>query len=121
MCMMSYCVGKRNLHSSSHSSSVPELRVCMIRSTAVGNSNGIRLNLVNKGIATSNLYGQLLQGPTETPFEGGTFELSINVPEQYPLVPPNVRFRTKIFHPNVHFRVSKRCSELVISSPCCRM
>jgi peroxin-4 len=47
----------------------------------------------------------LLQGPTETPFEGGTFELSINVPEQYPLVPPTVRFRTKIFHPNVHFKV----------------
>jgi peroxin-4 len=48
-----------------------------------------------------------LQGPTETPFEGGTFELSINVPEQYPLVPPTVRFRTKIFHPNVHFKVSQ--------------
>lgn len=46
------------------------------------------------------------QGPTETPFEGGSFELSINVPEQYPLVPPTVRFKTKIFHPNVHFRVS---------------
>jgi ubiquitin-protein ligase len=52
----------------------------------------------------------LPQGPTETPFEGGTFELSINVPEQYPLVPPAVRFKTKIFHPNVHFRVScKHC------------
>lgn len=47
----------------------------------------------------------LLQGPTDTPFEAGTFELSINVPEQYPLVPPAVRFKTKIFHPNVHFKV----------------
>lgn len=46
-----------------------------------------------------------MQGPSETPFEGGTFELSINVPEQYPLVPPAMRFKTKIFHPNVHFRV----------------
>jgi hypothetical protein len=36
------------------------------------------------------------------------FELSINVPEQYPLVPPAVRYRTKIFHPNVHFKVSGR-------------
>lgn len=48
-----------------------------------------------------------LQGPTETPFEGGTFELTINVPEQYPLVPPAVRFKTKIFHPNFHFRVRR--------------
>jgi len=36
------------------------------------------------------------------------FELSINVPEQYPLVPPTVRYRTKVFHPNVHFKVGWR-------------
>lgn len=47
----------------------------------------------------------LMQGPKETPYEGGCFELSINVPEQYPLAPPAVRFRTRIFHPNVHFKV----------------
>ena len=29
----------------------------------------------------------------------------LNVPEQYPLMPPAVRYRTKIFHPNVHFKV----------------
>ena len=29
----------------------------------------------------------------------------LKVPEQYPLVAPNVRFKTKIFHPNVHFKV----------------
>ena len=31
----------------------------------------------------------------------------LNVPEQYPLMPPAVRYRTKIFHPNVHFKVRK--------------
>ena len=34
----------------------------------------------------SNLL--LLQGPKDTPYEGGTFELAISVPEQYPLVAP---------------------------------
>lgn len=48
------------------------------------------------------------QGPKETAYEGGTFELVINVPEQYPLAPPTVRYRTKIFHPNVHFKVRQR-------------
>ncbi len=45
------------------------------------------------------------QGPAGTPFESGTFELAISVPEAYPLVPPNIRYTTKIFHPNIHFKV----------------
>ncbi len=47
-----------------------------------------------------------VQGPADTPFAGGCFELAIRVPEQYPLVPPTMSFKTKIFHPNVHFKVS---------------
>lgn len=46
-----------------------------------------------------------LQGPSETPYEAGIFQLAFSVPEQYPLQPPQVRFLTKIFHPNVHFKV----------------
>lgn len=46
-----------------------------------------------------------VQGPSETPFDGGVFQLAFSVPEQYPLQPPQVRFLTKIFHPNVHFKV----------------
>lgn len=46
-----------------------------------------------------------LQGPAETPFEHGSFQLAIVVPDSYPLVPPNVRFVTRVFHPNVHFKV----------------
>ena len=54
-------------------------------------------------------YGRIgfvrAQGPSETPFEGGVFQLVFSVPEQYTLQPPQVRFLTKIFHPNVHFKV----------------
>ena len=49
-----------------------------------------------------------VQGPKDTPYEGGTFEVLLNVPEQYPLMPPAVRYRTKIFHPNVHFKVDSK-------------
>jgi len=42
-----------------------------------------------------------IQGPCDTPYAGGTFHLTLNVPNTYPLQPPKVFFNTKIFHPNV--------------------
>ena len=51
-----------------------------------------------------------VQGPGKTPYEGGVFVLDIKVPDQYPLVPPIVFFRTKMFHPNVHFKVTCQAS-----------
>ncbi|GKB45101.1 protein peroxin-4, partial [Tanacetum coccineum] len=33
----------------------------------------------------------LIKGPSETPYEGGVFQLAFSVPEQYPLQPPQVR------------------------------
>ncbi|KAL4439687.1 hypothetical protein ABPG75_002688 [Micractinium tetrahymenae] len=55
----------------------------------------------------------LIKGPTDTPFEGGTFELAISVPEQYPLVAPAVKYRTKIFHPNVHWKTGEICLDIL--------
>ncbi|KAL2544808.1 protein PEROXIN-4 [Forsythia ovata] len=55
----------------------------------------------------------LIKGPSETPFDGGVFQLAFSVPEQYPLQPPQVRFLTKIFHPNVHFKTSEICLDIL--------
>jgi len=41
-------------------------------------------------------------GPDETPWEGGTFILSMKFHEEYPHKPPEVKFVTKMFHPNVY-------------------
>jgi len=38
------------------------------------------------------------------------------VPEQYPLVPPAVRYRTRIFHPNVHFKTGEICLDILKSA-----
>nr|VDC58641.1 unnamed protein product [Brassica rapa] len=55
----------------------------------------------------------LIKGPSETPYEGGVFQLAFAVPENYPLQPPQVRFLTKIFHPNVHFKTGEICLDIL--------
>ena len=42
-----------------------------------------------------------IAGPPDTSFEGGMFDLELFLPEDYPMKPPKVLFRTKIYHPNI--------------------
>jgi ubiquitin-conjugating enzyme E2 A len=41
-------------------------------------------------------------GPTDTPFEDGTFRLVMQFEETYPNKPPGVKFVSAMFHPNVY-------------------
>lgn len=43
----------------------------------------------------------LLQGPEDSPYEGGDFSLTLTIPDRYPFEPPHVRFITPIYHPNI--------------------
>ncbi|KAF3492267.1 ubiquitin-conjugating enzyme E2 4 [Arthroderma uncinatum] len=51
----------------------------------------------------SNLYkwNVQMQGPEGSPYEGGTFQINLSLPTDYPFKPPTVSFATKIYHPNV--------------------
>lgn len=41
-------------------------------------------------------------GPSDTPYEDGTFRLVLQFDEQYPNKPPSVKFLSPMFHPNVY-------------------
>ncbi|CAD0082057.1 unnamed protein product [Aureobasidium vineae] len=43
-------------------------------------------------------------GPADTPYSGLTLKLRFNFPARYPYVPPEVRFTTPIYHPNVDMK-----------------
>ena len=54
-------------------------------------------------------------GPPDTPYEGGTYHVKIKIPAEYPFRPPNMRFETKVWHPNVSSQTVSHC----LSSICC--
>jgi ubiquitin-conjugating enzyme E2 D len=42
-----------------------------------------------------------IQGPGGTPFAGGSFNIALEFPPDYPFKPPTVQFITPIYHPNI--------------------
>lgn len=42
-----------------------------------------------------------IAGPAGTVYEGLTYKLALQFPHSYPYSPPNVRFTTNCYHPNV--------------------
>lgn len=42
-----------------------------------------------------------IDGPDGTSYADGRFYLTIDYPPEYPFKPPDVRFTTRIFHPNI--------------------
>lgn len=44
----------------------------------------------------------LITGPVDTPYEYGVFEATLDFPNDYPLSPPTMKFKTPILHPNVY-------------------
>eukprot|EP00164_Ancoracysta_twista_P002533 GFYU01003373.1.p1 GENE.GFYU01003373.1~~GFYU01003373.1.p1 ORF type:complete len:157 (-),score=18.79 GFYU01003373.1:56-526(-) len=57
-----------------------------------------------------------IMGPAKTPYETGRFALKIDVPDNYPMNPPSVKFVTPIFHPNIHFKTGEVCLDTIKSS-----
>ncbi len=47
-----------------------------------------------------------IKAPGGSFYEGFEFDLSISVSSNYPMVPPTIKFITKVFHPNILFSVS---------------
>ena len=48
------------------------------------------------------IWDACILGPLDTPWEGGTFFLRIELSEQYPDVAPSICFISRLFHPNIY-------------------
>ena len=59
----------------------------------------------NVGLIDDNDYYKwsvLFTGPEDTIFEGGFFKAILTFPEDFPQNPPEMRFITEMFHPNIY-------------------
>ena len=55
----------------------------------------------------------MMKGAPDSAYSEGHFELDIQIPEEYPISPPKVKFLSKVFHPNVHFKTGEICLDIL--------
>jgi ubiquitin-protein ligase len=55
-------------------------------------------------ISNDNVFEWIakIEGPIESPYEGGIFEFRMSFPSNYPFKPPTCKFETRIYHCNVN-------------------
>ena len=56
----------------------------------------------------THFHGHFL-GPPDTPYEGGKYDVDIRITAEYPFKPPEMRFVTRIWHPNVSSQTGAIC------------
>ena len=60
-----------------------------------------------------NHWKALVNGPPDSVYEGGVFQIDIKIPEKYPYVPPKMQFDTKIWHPNMSSQTGAICLDIL--------
>eukprot|EP00826_Nyctotherus_ovalis_P040168 TRINITY_DN3925_c0_g1_i11.p2 TRINITY_DN3925_c0_g1~~TRINITY_DN3925_c0_g1_i11.p2 ORF type:complete len:160 (-),score=22.52 TRINITY_DN3925_c0_g1_i11:165-644(-) len=70
----------------------------------------VKLNIKDDSIYSWRAY---ILGPVDTSYQDHYFELDFRIPPDYPMSPPQVKFLTKVFHPNVHWETGEICLDIL--------
>ncbi|KAI0262424.1 ubiquitin-conjugating enzyme/RWD-like protein [Gloeopeniophorella convolvens] len=73
-------------------------------------SSNINIDLIDN--SPFHLRGSF-EGPQDTPYAGGHFEVDIVIPDSYPFQPVKMKFITKVYHPNVSSASGAICLDIL--------
>ncbi|KAH6959182.1 ubiquitin-conjugating enzyme/RWD-like protein [Fusarium avenaceum] len=64
-------------------------------------------------LVNDNKFFVRFKGPAETPFEGGTWKVHVELPDTYPYKSPSIGFVNRIFHPNIDELSGSVCLDVI--------
>ena len=59
-----------------------------------------------------SIWSIIIEGPTGSFYEGGKFKVYADFSDNYPFKPPNCKFITPIYHPNVKKDTGEICKDV---------
>lgn len=78
-----------------------------LKEVGKNDTSGVHAKPVTEG-NLRHLLGTV-KGPEGTVYDGGVFEIDIHLPQAYPFEPPKMKFKTKIWHPNISSQTGAIC------------
>lgn len=65
---------------------------------------------------STNMLEAKIEGPPDSPYKDGVFTLELTISKKYPFIPPAIRFKTRIYHPNID-DAGRICLDLIKMPP----